>query len=80
MSEGCSAAVGVSQRRSSHLYEHGEYDNSDGSRDEQVPSVEVFGQREDQSEADGAPHASVGEAKLVLECELDGAEGVDDLG
>jgi len=49
-----------------HLYENGEYDNSDRSSDKQAPSVDVIWQSEDQSKADCPSQASVGKAKLVL--------------
>lgn len=69
----------LASSQKSHLYEDGEYDNSDWSRDKQVLSVDGIRQGEHQGEADCPSQASVGESKLILEIKRDGPEWVDDL-
>ena len=63
----------------SHLYDNSEYNDSDRCSDKQILSVYVTGQSEDQGKADCSSQASVGQTELVLEIELDGTEGVNDL-
>lgn len=64
----------------SYLQEDGEEDDGDGGGDEELLAANVVGEGEGQSEGDGPSQATVGEAKLILHVEWDGAEGVDDLG
>lgn len=63
----------------SYLQEDGEEDDGDGGGDEELPAADVVGEGEGQGEGDGPSQATVGEAKLILHVEGDGAERVDDL-
>lgn len=63
----------------SYLQEDGEEDDGDGGGDEELPAADVVGEGEGQGEGDGPSQTTVGEAKLILHVEGDGAERVDDL-
>lgn len=67
------------ERRKSYLQEDSEEDDGDGGGDEKLPAADVVGEGEGQGEGDGPSQATVGEAKLILHVEGDGAERVDDL-
>ena len=63
----------------SHLNKHSEDDDGDGGRDEERLAADAIREGESQGEWNCTSQATVGQTKLILRVEWDGAERVDDL-